>query len=77
MIVHNFLCLKGIDMPFSCFSKEIQEYTRASEKLISEAMRGCNQFSEDELQLVKYYTDEVVRAVIGHPSPLRVHELAK
>jgi hypothetical protein len=61
--------MKGpdIDMPFSCFSKEIQEYTRACEHLISESMRGRNQFSEEELRLVKYYTDEVVRTVMGKP----------
>lgn len=64
-------------MPFSCFSKEIQEYTRACEHLISESMRGQNQYSEDELQLVKYYTGEVVRTVTGNPSSLSFHQLVK
>jgi len=71
--------MKGleIDMPFSCFSKEIQEYARVSEHLISESMRGRNQFSEEELQLVKYYTDEVVRTVMGNLSSLSFHQLVK
>ena len=56
--------MKGREMPFSCFSKEIRDYTRACEHLISESMRGHNQLSEDERQLVKYYTDEVVKTVI-------------
>lgn len=64
-------------MPLSCFSKEIQDYTRACEHLISESIRGHNQFSEDELQLVKYYTDEVVRTVMGSACPLDFHPLAK
>jgi hypothetical protein len=66
--------VKGIDMPFSCFSKEIQEYTRASEHLISESMRGRSQYSEDELQLVKYYTDEVVKTVMANRSALNPHQ---
>jgi hypothetical protein len=51
-------------MPFSCFSKEIQDYTRACEHLIGESVKRTNQFnrfSEEELQLVRCYTDEVVR----------------
>ncbi len=58
--------MKGIeiDMPFSCFSKEIQEYSRACEHLISESMRGRNQYSEDELKLVNYYTEEVFKTVM-------------
>ena len=69
--------MKGVDMPFSCFSKEIQEYTRACEHLISESMRGRSQFSEDEVQLVKYYTDEVVRTVMGNLSAMSFHQLPK
>ena len=71
--------MKGIeiDMSFSCFSKEIQEYTRACEHLISESMRGRNQYSEDELQLVKHYTDEVIRTVMENPSALSFHQLVK
>jgi hypothetical protein len=63
--------MKGIeiDMSFSCFSKEIQAYTRSCEQLISKSMRGRNLYSEDELQLVKYYTEEVFKAVIGNRSP--------
>lgn len=56
--------MKGREMPFSCFSKEIRDYTRACEYLISESMKGHNRLSEDERQLVKYYTDEVVKTVI-------------
>jgi len=57
-------------MPLSCFTKEIQDYTRACEHLISESIRGHNQFSEDELQVVKYYTDEIVRTVTGKSCPV-------
>lgn len=64
-------------MPVSCFSKEIQDYTRACEHLISESIRGHNQFSQDELQLVKYYTDEVVRTVMGNSRPSDFHPLAR
>jgi hypothetical protein len=64
-------------MPLSCFSKEIQEYTRACEHLISESMRGRSQYSEDELQLVKYYTDEVVTTVLGSVSALSFNQLGK
>ena len=51
-------------MPFSDFSKEILDYTRACEHLIGESVRRSNHFnhfSEEELQLVNYYTDEVAR----------------
>jgi hypothetical protein len=64
-------------MSYSCFAKEIQDYTRACEHLISESMREANQFSEDELDLVKYYTDEVVRIIIGNRFNLGCHELTK
>jgi hypothetical protein len=70
--------MKGIelDMSFLCFAKEIQEYTRACEHLISESMRGRSLYSEDEVQLVKYYTDEVFKAVIGNRSP-EFHDLVR
>ena len=51
-------------MPLSCFSKEILGYTRACEHLIGESLKRNNQlnhFSEQELELVKYYTAEVGR----------------
>lgn len=51
-------------MPLSGFSKEILNYTRACEHLIGESLRRNNQlnhFSEDELQLINYYADEVDR----------------
>ena len=53
-------------MSFSCFSKEVQDYTRACEHLIGESVRRTNQlhhFSEEELQLVNYYAAEVARLV--------------
>ena len=53
-------------MPLSCFSKEILNYTRACEHLIGESIRRnnqFNQFSEDELELVNYYADEVARLI--------------
>ena len=59
--------MKGEEMPFSCFSKEIRDYTRACEALIGESMRRNNHFSPQELELVNYYTDEVVRLVTGKP----------
>jgi hypothetical protein len=69
--------MKGIEMPLSCFTKEIQDYTHACEHLISESIRRHNQFSEDELKLVKYYTGEVVRTVMGNSCPADFHPLAK
>ena len=51
-------------MPFSCFSKEIHNYTRACEHLIGESVRGHNPFSEEELRLVQYYTDEIAKYVL-------------
>ena len=61
--------MEGMDMSFSCFSKEIQQYSRACEHLLSESMRGRSQYSEDELRLVRYYTEEVFKTVIGNRSP--------
>ena len=63
-------------MPLLYFSNEIKEYTRACEHLISESLRRQNQFSEDELELVKYYTDEVVRTVMGTSQPPDFQPLA-
>jgi hypothetical protein len=51
-------------MPFSGFSKEILDYTRACEHLIGESIKRSNQFnhfSEEELRLVNYYAEEVAR----------------
>lgn len=51
-------------MPLSGFCKEILNYTRACEHLIGESLRRNNQlnhFSEDELQLISYYADQVHR----------------
>jgi len=53
-------------MPFSGFSKELLDYTRACEHLIGESVKRSNQFnhfSEEELQLVNYYAEEVARLV--------------
>jgi hypothetical protein len=63
-------------MPYSCFSKEIQEYARACEHLIEELARGPNRFTEPELELVNHYTDEVVRLVTGKPSSWECHDLS-
>ena len=52
-------------MPIAGLSKEILDYTRASEHLIGAVMRRDTQFSEEELQIVKYYTDEVMQIVNG------------
>ena len=65
------------DMPYSCFSKEIRDYARACEHLIGESARGSNAFTEDELELVTYYTDEVFRLVTGKPTPVKFHNLRK
>lgn len=64
-------------MPYSCFSKEIRNYARACEHLIGESVRGSTQFTEEELELVNYYTDEVVRLVPGKPSSLESHDVLK
>ena len=64
-------------MSYSCFSKEIQDYARACEHLIGESVRGSNQYTEQELELVNYYTDEVVRLVREKPSPLESHDVLK
>lgn len=53
-------------MPLSCFSKEILDYTRACEHLMGESIKRTNEFnhfSEEELQLVNYYAEEVARLV--------------
>lgn len=47
-------------MPYARFSKEILDYSRACEHLIGESV---NHFSEEELQVVKYYADEIARLV--------------
>ena len=52
-------------MPISGLSKEISDYTRASEHLIGAVMRRNTKFSEEELLIVKYYTDEVMQIVKG------------
>jgi hypothetical protein len=57
-------------MPYSCFAKEIRNYARACEHLIGESVTRSNQFTEQELQLVNYYADEIVRLVIRKPSSL-------
>lgn len=56
-------------MPISDLSKEILDYTRASEYLIGAVIRRDTKFSEEELLIVKYYTDEVMQIVKGtfHP----------
>lgn len=61
-------------MPLSGFSKEILNYTRACEHLIGESIRRNNEFSyfsEDELQLVKYYAVEVDRVLRKSMSRMR------
>ena len=50
-------------MPISGFSKDILDYARASEHLIGAIMRRNTMFSEEELLIVKYYTDEVMQIV--------------
>lgn len=52
-------------MPISGLSKEMLHYTRACEELIGAVMRRNTKFSEEELLIVKYYTDEVVQIVNG------------
>ena len=52
-------------MPISDLSKEILDYTRASEHLIGAVIRRNTEFSEEELLIVKYYTDEVMQIVKG------------
>jgi hypothetical protein len=56
-------------VPIAGLSKEILDYTRASEHLIGAVMRRNTKFSEEELLVVKYYTDEVMQIVKGivHP----------
>ena len=60
-------------MPYSCFSKEIQDYSRACEHLIGKSFQGSHQFTEQELELLNYYTDEVVKLVKGKPSSFEFH----
>lgn len=50
-------------MPISNLSKEILDYTRASEHLIGAIMRRNTKFAEEELLIVRYYTDEVMQIV--------------
>ena len=50
-------------MPISDLSKEIFDYTCASEHLIGAVMRRNTKFAEEELLIVKYYTDEVMQIV--------------
>jgi hypothetical protein len=64
-------------MSYSCFSKEVQDYARACEQLIGESARGSNPFTEQELELVSYYTDEVIRLVTGKPTPLEFRHVSK
>ena len=52
-------------MPISELSKEIFDYTRASEHLIGAVIRRDTKFSEEELLIVKYYTDEIMQIVKG------------
>jgi hypothetical protein len=52
-------------MLHSRFAKEVLDYTRACEHLIGESMRRNDQYSEEELQMVKYYIDEVARLLRG------------
>lgn len=58
-------------MPYSCFAKEIQNYARACEHLIGESVTGSNQFTEEEMELINYYTHEVVRLVVRKPSSVQ------
>ena len=64
-------------MPYSCFSKEVRDYARACERLIGESARSPSRFTEQELELVNYYTDEVVRFITGKSSPLDFHQASK
>jgi hypothetical protein len=50
-------------VPISNLSKDILDYARASEHLIGAIMRRNTVFSEEELLIVKYYTDEVMQLV--------------
>lgn len=56
-------------MPISGLSKEILDYTRAAEYLIGAVLRRNTKFSEEELLIVQYYTDEVMQIIKGtfHP----------
>jgi hypothetical protein len=56
-------------VPISGLSKEILDYTRASEHLIGAVMRRNTKFAEEELLIVKYYTDEVMQIVKGTVRP--------
>ena len=64
--------MKGTDsdMPYSCFSKEVREYARACEHLIGESARGSGRLTKLELDLVNYYTNEVVKCIKEQFSPL-------
>jgi hypothetical protein len=57
------LLITGCRVPISNLSKEIWDYARASEHLIGAIMRRNTIFSEEELLIVRYYTDEVVQIV--------------
>jgi hypothetical protein len=50
-------------MPISSLSKEILDYTRACEFLIGAVSRRDTTFAEEEMLIVKYYTDEVMQIV--------------
>lgn len=64
-------------MPYSCFAKEVQEYARACEHLIGEWARGSSRVTEQELELVHYYTDEVVKTITGKSSSFDLHHASK
>jgi hypothetical protein len=56
-------------VPISGLSKEILDYTLASEHLIGAVLRRNTKFTEEELLIVKYYTDEVMQIVKGTVRP--------
>ena len=64
-------------MPYSCFSKEVRDYARACEHLIGGSARGSNPFTEQERELVTYYTNEVVRLITAKPTPWEYHHVSK
>ena len=48
--------------PLLSYSAEVQDYLRACERLLAAAaVRHKPPFSEEELQLVEYYINEVAR----------------
>ena len=56
---------RGVGVPISELPKEILDYTRACEYLIGAVVRRDTKFSEEELLIVKYYTNEVMQIVKG------------